>query len=94
MDVKADHRLIERKKDDSESDPENAAEESSDSDVLVVKRPPECGRPSRSFTALPEKLQGLCYTAQKWVADYTLFKNPLLGPVDILNLINDAWDWA
>ena len=96
FDKKKGHTLIIRKSHDGESDPEREREvtDSTDSDVIQVKRLQESGRQTRSFAALPEKLQRLCYVAQTWVADYTLFQQPLLSALDVINLVNDAWRWA
>jgi len=52
------------------------------------------GNKTRSFTSIPDKLQRLCYVAKEWVADYTLFNNPFLSSLEILNLIHEGWERA
>jgi hypothetical protein len=65
-----------------------------DSDVMVVKSLQRVGRVTRSFSAIPDQLQRLCCVAKEWVANYTLFKNPFLSSLDVLNLIHEAWERA
>ena len=64
--------------------------DSTDLDVIDVKQFQESGRQTHSFAALPKKLKRLCYVAQTWVADYTLFQKPLLSALDVINLVNNG----
>jgi len=77
-----------------EEDEETPNDEEYDSDVIIVKSLQHVGKVTRSFTAIPDKLQRLCYVVKEWVADYTLFNNPFLSSLDILNLIHEAWERA
>jgi len=65
-----------------------------DSDVIIVKSLQHVGNKTRSFTSILDKLQCLCYVAKEWVTDYTLFNNPFLSSLEILNLIHEAWERA
>ena len=60
------------------------------SDVMVEKSLLRVGRVSRSFSAMPDQLQRLCFVAKECIANYTLFNNPFLSSLDVLNLINEA----
>ena len=40
------------------------------------------------------KLQAIIQVAQKYMSDYTLFTNPFLAALDILYLIEEAWEFA
>lgn len=63
-------------------------------DIGEVMRLEQTGRQSRSFLAIPQSLQGLCFVAQAWVSEYTYFKNPLLNSLDVIHLVNSVWDFA
>ena len=65
-----------------------------DSNVVEIKRPQKSGRETRSIAALPDKLQRICCVAQAWISNYTLFSQLLLGALDMINLVNDAWEWV
>ena len=55
-----------RKKKESESGDSQqtpADDSASDSDVVEIKRPQKSGCESRSFAALPDKLQRICFVA-------------------------------
>jgi len=52
------------------------------------------GRQSRSFIAIPQHLQALCFLAQAWVIEYTYFRNLLLNALDVIYLVNDTWNFA
>ena len=65
---------------------------SSNSDVLMVKKPLSAGPKSRSFSTIPSELQLICQQAQRYVSEYTLFTNPFLSSVDILHLLVDSWN--
>ena len=86
-----------RKKEESESgDGQHTLADNSvsGSDVVEIKRPEKSGRESRTFTALPNKLQRICFIAQACISNYTLFGQPLLGAFDVINRVNDTWEWA
>ncbi|RPB18175.1 hypothetical protein L211DRAFT_854379 [Terfezia boudieri ATCC MYA-4762] len=80
--------------DSEQEEEERNSADGSDSDVVEIKGLPNSGRKSRSFAAIPPKLQGLCYVAQNWVMDYTFFKCPFLSALDVINLIDEAWEGA
>ena len=69
-------------------------DEEDESDIMEVKRLQDGGKRTRSFAAIPQKLQGLCFIAQKWVTDYTFFRLSFLSSLDVINLIQEAWEWA
>jgi len=69
-------------------------DEENESDVVEVKRLQDGGKRTRSFAAIPQKLQGLCFIAQNWVTDYTFFRLPFLSSLDVINLIQEAWEEA
>ena len=54
----------------------------------------QTGRQSRSFIAIDSELQGLCFVAQALVTEYTYFRNPLLCALDVIHLVNEAWEFA
>jgi len=59
-----------------------------------VKRLQHGGKRTSSLAAIPLKLQGLCFTAQTWITNYTFFRLPFLSSLDVINLIQEAWEWA
>jgi len=69
-------------------------DEEDESDVVEVKRLQDRGKRIRSFAAILQKLQGLCFITQNWVTDYTFFRLPFLSSLDVINLIQEAWEWA
>lgn len=66
--------------------------ESSDSDVLEVKKPLLAGPKSRAFSNLASELQAICQRAQRYISEYSLFTNPFLTSVDIFHLLVNSWD--
>ncbi|RPB19005.1 hypothetical protein L211DRAFT_853566 [Terfezia boudieri ATCC MYA-4762] len=78
---------------EDQEEPRNSGD-SSGSDIVEIKQLQHNGRKTRSFASIPHKLQGLCYLAQTFITDYTFFKLPFLSALDIINLVNEAWDWA
>ena len=88
-----------RKSQDGDPEYEDLEEEitnvcDSESDVIVIQRPRETGRKSRSVNAIPNHLQRLCFVAIEWVTDFTFFTKPFIGSMEVIDMINDAWDWA
>ena len=49
------------------------------------------GRGPRGFAVTPEQCKTMASMAQRVIAYYTLYQKPLLTPVEILLLIQDAW---
>ncbi|RPB25704.1 hypothetical protein L211DRAFT_848029 [Terfezia boudieri ATCC MYA-4762] len=78
---------------EDQEEPRNSGD-GSGSDVVEIKQLQHSGRKTRSFASIPHKLQGLCYLAQTFITDYTFFKLPFLSALDIINLVDEAWDWA
>ena len=66
FDKKKRHTMIIRKSHEGESDPvgEREVTDSTDSEVIEVRRLQESGWQTRSLAALPAMLQHLCYVAQ------------------------------
>jgi len=54
----------------------------------------QSGHLSRSFLAIRRSLQGLYFVAQAWVTEYIYFKNPMLNSLDVIHLVNNAWEFA
>jgi len=69
-------------------------DEGDESNVVEVKRFQDGGKRTKSFAAIPQKLQGLCVISQNWVTDYTFFRLPFLSSLDVMNLIQEVWEWA
>jgi len=65
-----------------------------ESDDEEIKRPQNRILRMRSFGAVGPKLQAIIQVAQKYVSDYTLFTNPFLTALDILHLVDEAWEFA
>ena len=65
-----------------------------ESSVIVVKQLTTSKRKTRSFASVPDELQGLCYIAHTWVTDFTLFGNPFLNAMDMINMVHQAWEFA
>jgi hypothetical protein len=55
---------------------------------------PEIGQHTRSFISIPDIYQPFTKVAEKVVANYTLFKKPLLTPGELHQLVREAWDMA
>jgi len=62
-----------------------------DLDMIIMKSLQRIGNKTCLFISILDNLQRLCYMAKEWVADYTLFNNPFLSSLEILNLIHEAW---
>lgn len=63
-------------------------------EAVVVRQPPLVKRRSRSYTEIPTELKLLCLSAKRWVADHTLFTNPFLNALGMLNLEREGWEHA
>ncbi|RPB18951.1 hypothetical protein L211DRAFT_899492 [Terfezia boudieri ATCC MYA-4762] len=66
----------------------------SGSDVVEIKQLQHSSWKTRLFASILHKLQGLCYLAQTFITNYTFFKLPFLSILDIINLVDEVWDWA
>jgi len=65
-----------------------------ESDDEEIERPQNRTLRTRSLGAVGLKLQAIVQVVQKYVSDYTLFTNPFLAALDILHLIDEAWEFA
>ena len=61
-----------------------------ESSVIVVKQLITSKRKMRSFISVPDELQRLCYIAHTWVTDFTLFDNPFINAINMINIIHQA----